>query len=146
METDQLLVRAYRLINLYNSTQKKPYTYSGGLVLFPAQSHMIEIIGNHPGVSQTRIAEEYMITKGAVSQIVTFLAQKELIVKKTSPKGGRTTELYLSDKGISVFNEHRERHREMTERIALLVEKIPPESLEILSRISDVIEDSIRNI
>lgn len=146
MDSNQLLVRAYRLINLYNSTQKKPHMYSCGLVMYPAQSHMIEIIGDCEGVTQTEIATEYMITKGAVSQIISFLEQNGLIIKKPSQKGGRSTELYLSDKGKSVFSEHRELHRVMTRRVAELADRIPPESIEILSQISDVIEENIRKM
>ena len=146
MDSFQLLTRAYRLINIYNSTLKKPRTYSGGLVLYPAQSHMIEIIGEDEGITATEIAAEFMITKGAVSQIISFLEQKELIVKKPSEKSGRATGLFLSDSGRAVLNEHRELHSEMLREIAVLAEQLPPEAVDILEKITDVIENNIRNI
>ena len=40
--------------------------YADGLILYPAQSHMIEIIGDSEGITLTEIAAEYRITKGAV--------------------------------------------------------------------------------
>lgn len=146
MNSEQLLTNAYKLINLYNATQKKPHTYAGGLVLYPAQAHMLEIIGNAPGIDQSGIAAEYMITRGAVSQIVSFLYQNGLIVKKASEKGGRSTGLYLSESGEDVFEEHRALHSGMLREISLLAEGLSPEAMEILEQITGVIEKNIRNI
>ena len=146
MESSELLTKAYRLINLYNAKAKKPHTYSNGMVLFPAQSHMIEIIGESGGITVTQIAEEYMITKGAVSQILRFLDEKGLVVRTPSPQGGRTTVLSLSEEGQRVLAEHRERHRSMTETVAALADRLPPELLAILEEIADTIEKNIRNM
>lgn len=146
MESAELLTKAYRLINLYNTKAKKPHTYSDGLVLYPAQSHMIELIGDNEGITVTQIAEQYMITKGAVSQIIKFLDEKGLICKKPSEKGGRTTELYLSSDGKRVMTEHREMHREMTEKIAALMDALTPETVEALSQIANIIEENIRTL
>lgn len=146
MESSELLTKAYRLINLYNVKAKKPHTYSGGLVLFPAQSHMIEMIGDSGGITVTQIAEEYMITKGAVSQILSFLDEKGLVVKTPSPRGGRTTVLSLSEKGQRVLAEHRALHQEMTGTVAALAGRLPPESLAILEEMADTIEKNIRHM
>jgi DNA-binding MarR family transcriptional regulator len=146
MDSGELLLKAYRLINLYNATQKKPRTYSGGLVLYPAQTHMLEIIGDSEGISQSMIASEYMITKGAVSQIISFLDKKELIEKKPSKEGGRSVGLYLSERGREIFAEHRELHSYMIAEVTRLAEKLPSEATEILLQIADVIEESIRKI
>ena len=146
MDAHPLLVKAYRLINLYNSTQKRPHTYSGDLVLYPAQAHMIELIGDEEGITLSEIAAEYMITKGAVSQTVSFLEQKELIYRKPSEKGGRSVGLYLSERGRDVLSEHRELHSDMIRRVGALAEQLPPESVSVLEQIADVIESNIRNM
>ena len=146
MNSGELLLKAYRLINLYNATQKKPHTYSGGLLLYPAQAHMLEIIGDSAGISQSMIAAEYMITKGAVSQSISFLDEKGLIVKKPSQDSGRGVGLYLSERGREIFAEHRELHSEMIAEVTRLAEKLPSEATEILLQMADVIEESIRKI
>ena len=146
MEPYELLTKAYRLINLYNTKSKKPHTYADGLILYPAQSHMIEIIGDSEGITLTEIAAEYRITKGAVSQIVSFLCDKGLVVKKPSGTGGRTTGLFLSDEGRRIREEHRELHREMVEKVSAMMERIPPDTLDILSGVADIIEENIINL
>lgn len=143
MDSQELLAKAYRLINLYNTKAKKPYTYSDGMTLYPAQSHMIEIIGENEGVTLTEIAAEYLITKGAVSQIVTFLTEKGLVIKKPLEEGGRKTGLYLSTEGRRILDEHRQRHREMIDAVTRLSAQLSPETLTVLSQIADVIEDNI---
>lgn len=146
MEPYELLTKAYRLINLYNTQSKKPHTYGDGLILYPAQSHMIEIIGDSEGITLTEIAAEYRITKGAVSQIVSFLCDKGLVIKKSSGTGGRTTGLFLSEDGRRIREEHRERHREMVEKVSAIMERIPPDTLDILSDVADIIEENIINL
>jgi Transcriptional regulators len=134
------------MINLYNSTQKKPHTYAGELVLYPAQAHMIEIIGSSPGIHLSEIADEYLITKGAVSQTISFLFKKGLILKKPSEKGGRSVGLFLSDLGKTVLEQHRALHRCMTDEVSRLAKGLSPEALDILTQIADVIEKNIRNM
>ena len=146
MEPYKLLKKAYRLMNLYNTQSKKPYTYAEGMTLYPAQSHMIEIIGDSEGITLTEIAAEYRITKGAVSQIVRFLCDKGLVIKKAAGTGGRRTGLYLSDPGRRIREEHRERHREMVEKVSAMMERLPPDTLVILSDVADVIEENIINL
>ena len=106
---------------------------------------MIEIIGEDEGITATEIAAEFMITKGAVSQIISFLEQKELIVKKPSEKGGRATGLFLSDSGRAVRNEHRELHSEMLDEITALTEQNRTEAVDILATNTDVTETNTRN-
>ena len=146
MNADQILIRSYRLINIYNSMQKKSHTYSCGLVLYPAQSHTVAIIGESEGISQSEIAAEYMITKGAVSQIVSFLEQKGLIIRKPSFKGGRTAGLFLTPLGKEIFREHRQLHGTMIDEISQLAEGLSPDAIDVLSRITDVIERNIRDM
>ena len=107
---------------------------------------MIEIIGDSEGITLTKIASEYRITKGAVSQIVSFLCDKGLVVKKPSGTGRRTTGLFLSDDGRRIREEHRERHREMVEKVSAMMARIPPDTLDILSDVADIIEENIINL
>ena len=107
---------------------------------------MIEIIGESEGITLTEIASAFMITKGAVSQVISFLEMKGLIVKKPSQKGGRATGLFLSDSGRAVFDEHRALHSGMLREVSALAERLPPEAIAILGQMADVIESGIRQI
>ena len=115
-------------------------------MLYPAQSHMIEMIGENEGITLTEIAAEYMITKGAVSQIISFLDQKGLIEKKPAQKGGRSTGLFLSESGKAVFNEHRQLHSGMLDEVNALAEQLPTEAVALLGKMADVIESNIRSM
>ena len=115
-------------------------------MLYPAQSHMIEIIGESEGITLTEIAAEYMITKGAVSQIISFLEQKGLIEQKPAQKGGRSTGLFLSESGKAVFNEHRQLHSGMLDEVNALAEQLPIEAVALLGKMADVIESNIRSM
>ncbi|MFW5487935.1 MAG: MarR family winged helix-turn-helix transcriptional regulator [Desulfovibrio sp.] len=60
-----------------------------GLSMYPAEVHMLETILELGGASITALARETGITKGAVSQLVGRLAEKNL-VEKTLDKDNRS--------------------------------------------------------
>ena len=91
-------------------------------------------------------AAEYLFTKGAVSQTVSFLEEKRLTVREPSPNGGRNQGLYLSETGQRVLAEHHALHGDMIAEISRLAGRLPPEAIEFLSQITDVIEENIRSI
>ena len=89
---------------------------------------------------------EHLLTKGAVSQTVSFLEEKRLTVREPSPKGGRNQGLYLSETGQRVLAEHHALHGDMIAEISRLAGRLPPEAIEFLSQVTDVIEENIRSI
>ena len=66
----------YRIINKYNQKAKLPKTYGTEDLLYMSEIHMIEIIGSEEEVTNGKLTKILGITKGAVSQTVTKLEEK----------------------------------------------------------------------
>lgn len=137
------LENVYRIINKYNQKMKKAKQYGTEDWLYPAEVHMIEIIGSHGEITTTRISSLLGITKGAVSQTTNKLAEKEMIIKKASKERTNEVLISLSKKGQTVFWYHQKLHEEMIKKVEDLLQEIPEENREVLQKILQSLEQSI---
>ena len=139
MDQAAFFTSAYRIINKYNAAAKRPRKYGKeGVVLYSAETHMVEVIGDAGKITTTQLAECMAITKGAVSQTTAKLLEKGMIRKEDKPNGFF---LSLTEKGQTVFTEHRSFHRQMTERIGAVLAAMTPESREGLQDILEVLDE-----
>ena len=65
-----------------------------GVKLHPSEIHLLLFLEDHPAVNATQIAQRFSVTKGAVSQTLTRLERKGVLIKGRNP--GSQTELDLS--------------------------------------------------
>lgn len=136
----------YRLINKYNQKTKTAKQYGTEDLLYPAEVHMIEIIGTYEKITTTKLAEVLGITKGAVSQITRKLLEKNLITKVPSKEKTNQVLISLTEKGSIVYSCHRDMHKEMLDKIDELLSELSDEEKNALNKIIRVIEESINDI
>lgn len=96
--------RAYDLMEEYDSL---PHQY-GDYVLYQAESHMIESIGMHAGITITRLAEESGKTRSACCQMVKKLRDKKWVEQIRNEKNNREYNLYLTEEGERILKNHAE--------------------------------------
>jgi DNA-binding MarR family transcriptional regulator len=114
-----------RTIHKYIQYEKKPQKYCSDLILTQPEIHTVAIIGDHEGISVTELAKVRGITKGAASQMIYRLEDKDLVEKRISPESDSKLNLYLTKKGKRARNEHRKMHETMGTKFALLMDGIP---------------------
>lgn len=84
---------------MYTGT-KKPHDYGTGEDYTHTEVHLLKCIADHPGITVTEIAYNYAKTKGAISQILKKLIEKDLILQKPSTEmGDKRIFLYLTPRG-----------------------------------------------
>lgn len=136
----------YRIINKYNQKTKKPKNYGTEDLLYAAEVHMIEVIGSHGQITTTKLAQVLGITKGAVSQTTNKLFQKNLIEKTNSAEKTNEVFISLSESGQQVFTYHRAMHSRMLEQLQDLLKEQTPESLQAISRVFEIIDESLDSL
>jgi DNA-binding MarR family transcriptional regulator len=114
-----------RTIHKYNQYEKKPQKYCSDILLTQPEIHTVAIIGDQEGISVTELAKVRGITKGAASQMVYRLEDKELVEKRISPESDSKLNLYLTKKGKKAREEHRKMHETMGTKFAALMDGIP---------------------
>lgn len=142
----QFLETVYRIMNLYNQKTRVPKHYGTEDLLYPAEVHLLELIGSGDGITTTQLAERLAITKGAVSQTTARLLDKQLVLKTPAP-GQRREQLFtLSEKGNIVYRHHRQLHQSMLERVEAVWRLLPQESRTVLEQLVAVLEDSLNEM
>ena len=114
-----------RTIHKYNQYEKKPQKYCADVMLTQPEIHTVAVIGDNEGISVTELAKVRGITKGAASQMIYRLEDKELVEKRISPESDSKLNLYLTKKGRKARDEHRKMHETMGTRFATLMDRVP---------------------
>lgn len=143
-EKDQDLLRQgwdlfTRMFMKYDVLEKSPVDIGSGDRFNGAQIHMIEAIGKGHGKTVTALSGYFMVTKGAVSQIVTRL-HKMGYVTKTKRKGNdKEIILELTGKGRVAFDMHEKYNESTVAELMKLRQKYSPEDILVfLNILNDV--------
>ncbi len=139
----QFLETVYWLMNRYNQKMKTPRHYGTDDLLYPAEVHLLEVIGGEAGITTTQLAERMAITKGAVSQTTARLLEKRLVDKTPAPGQKREQLFTLTGRGDTVLRHHRQLHRRMLEKSEAVWQQLPPESRSALEELVAVLENSL---
>lgn len=91
-----------RLIVNYDSV---PHNY-GSATLYQAESQIIHLVGHRPGITASEIAAIFKKTPSACSQLIRKLRKKELISQKRNKENNREYQLYLTENGVKIFEDH----------------------------------------
>lgn len=132
-----------RVLNKFLENQKKPRNYGLDELLYPSEVHTIMLIGQNPGTGVTEIASKCGITKGAVSQMVYKLEQKELISKETDPVDNKRVSLKLTNKGKIAFYSHERMHEKIDKQLLDFLDNLKPGQHKLLQQFLLLIESGI---
>ena len=73
-----------------------------GIILFQAESQMIKMIGNHPGITASEISKSFGKTGSASSQLIRKLKEKGWVRQERNEVNNRLYNLYLTDEGSAI--------------------------------------------
>jgi DNA-binding MarR family transcriptional regulator len=92
------------IINQFIFTERKKIFAFEGVSLYPSEIHLLLVINRDQPVNATRIADKLGITKGAVSQTITRLQKKGIIIKENDPHNKNELILSLTSLGRRAFD------------------------------------------
>ncbi len=132
-----------RVLNKALANQRKPRSYGLKEKLFPAEVHMVMLIGQYPSAGVTELAEKAGITKGAVSQMIQRLVNKRLIRKQISSESARRVDLELTNRGKVAFYSHERLHEEGDLELIKYIEGLKPAQVKVLEKFLMLAEQGI---
>lgn len=100
----------FKLYNELNSLIDGQQRNYNGIVLYPAEIHMLALIEENQDLNVTELAMKQNITKGALSKMVSKLIKKGLLVKFQQKGNSKNVYLHLTDLGKSAYNGHQTFH------------------------------------
>ena len=142
---NELLQMGLRIINRYNSMEKKARTYGTDVMLYPSEIHVIEAIGSSGGSTTTKLANILGITKGGISQTCSKLMQKGLI-EKSDGEGLNELIISLTEKGRTAYFGHQKLHKELIEKMNALSSGIDGTTMSTIRAILTAINDELTRL
>lgn len=108
--------------------------YGTGIPLYNSEIHMIKAIEENPGIHVFGLAELLGITKGAVSQTLTKLAKKGMVVKEADPEKLSRLRLTVTNLGRIAYENHQKSHEQLDERFDKALRGATKEEKAFLAR------------
>ena len=111
--TEQL----FEVIRLLEEENKKSRDYGTGVLITHGEALFLETVLRYPGENVSALSERLGITKGAVTQMVEKLSQKELI--GTVQRDGNKKEKYFrpTQKGVLTIQGRQTLHRQANQKL-----------------------------
>jgi len=128
-----------RIFMKYDILGKRPVDIGNGIKINASNIHTIEAIGKGYGNTVTSLSNYFMITKGAVSQVVSKL-QNDGYIKKIE-SNSKTVILELTDLGKSANKYHDKYNESIIQKLVLLENKYSFSEIEaFMSILTDIDE------
>ena len=110
--------------------------YGTGELYTSTEVHMVSRIEENPGITASKIAEDTLRTKSAVSQMIAKLETKGLVYRQKDPCNGKQHFLYVTDKGRYLSQCHKN-YDEKSVQIEALVTHFGIEAIESYVEVVD---------
>ena len=132
---------AYDLMSEYDSL---PHCY-GSVVLYQAEAYIVNLIGQHPGITVTQLAEILKKTTSACSQIVRKLRAKGFVEQIRNPDNNRLYNLELTQTGAEVFLAHISFNQECQVKTFELLKDFTDEELMVHLRVQRKLNEAYQD-
>lgn len=99
--------QVYKFVKIYNDYANAPRDYGTSEKVNMLSVHIMSDIEEHPGITVTELAEEWVRTKGSISQVIKNLDENGYIIKKKEGNNNKNVHLYPTSKGVELSLAHK---------------------------------------
>jgi DNA-binding MarR family transcriptional regulator len=131
----ELVASFIRLVNKYNALERSPLSYGTAHKFYHSERHMLDIVGDEPGLNITAFAQKAGVTKGAVSQVVTKLESKGALRRFKGKSNDKEIQLELTPLGERIYAQHQRVNQETINLLWDELEKHPQDKIAFLMEI-----------
>lgn len=121
-----------RLVSKYNALERIPVKLGSKHNLYHSERHMVDTIGDHPGMNVTEFARAVGVTKGAISQVVKRLETKGVVRRYKSSNNDKEVFIELTKEGQGLYEKHRRINEETMKPLYKELRKYPDDKVEYL--------------
>jgi DNA-binding MarR family transcriptional regulator len=143
-ELQDLIDLFLKILHLYSVIGRRPKDYGTGDLLYFTEIHTITMVGKNKRLNMTRLADIMGVTKGAISQTIRKLVNKNFILKSNTTNK-KEINLKLSEKGMVVYKGQESFQKELFTFAATLYEKAKPEDRELVKRLFIAISNNMES-
>ncbi len=133
---DIIARKLHDFINNILYFEKKNIFKCEGLTLYPSEIHLILLMSEIP-TNATHLADALKVTKGAVSQTLTRLEKKGVLLKKKDPYCRNELTLTFTDLGMEIFKQMKEMSNRMEKNLKKELTNFDDSELKTIDRFLD---------
>lgn len=130
--SEEIAKRIIELTNLMFSQAKKQVVKVRDVALYPSEVHMLLMIKNDIDTNATEMAKHLCLTKGAVSQTISRLEKKGIIIKTKDAYNKNELSLTLSELGNEVYAQCQSIRDSFMGKHLDYISKLTPNEKEIV--------------
>ena len=135
--------RISKTINKLIFLEKKSIVEVAGVRLFPSEIHLMLVIDAHRSINAVTMAGKLGISKGAVSQTLTRLENKGMLVKKKDPAYKNELTAHFTALGETALAEHRRLRAALLAEYDLYLDALPAADRRVIERFLQHVEGFI---
>lgn len=133
----------FTLIRQLEEARRKPKDYGGGTLLNHAEVQFLDTIARFPDKNVSGLSGQLGITKGAVTQLVTKLSQKNLILEVQREDNKKEKFFRLTPQGARVVTSHHLFHKEANDRLCTFMKTLTPDESAAVYRFLEFIKTCV---
>ncbi len=135
-----------RVINKILFLKKKDLFQFKGIKFYPAEIHLMLIIKDKSATNATKMAEWLGVTKGAVSQTMSRLENKGVLVKEKDPYNKNELTLTFTSFGTTALEFYSEIAKGMYQVHADYLDTFTKQEKEVIQRFLTGIESALKKL
>lgn len=132
-----------RVTHKYVQLEQKKRKFGTNTYLTRVEIHTIVVVAENPGISVTELAKKQGITKGAASQMIYKLVDKDMVEKRISPDSDSQVSLSVTENGKIAYEGHENFHRRNDTRFFKLLNDLPDDTYNNFSYVLGLIENAL---
>ena len=114
IDNQNLVNKIFETISKLTSLDRRRNIIYKDIKLYPSEIHLLLFIYHIQDKNITQIADHLGLTKGAISQTISRLNRKGIIIKETEPSQKNQLHIQFTDKG-KILMEHVNEFRNLLE-------------------------------
>ncbi|WP_312423457.1 MarR family transcriptional regulator [Anaerospora hongkongensis] len=138
-----MLESILRLSRKFFEAMKHPNNFGTDRLLYSSEIHTLEMIGKHPGITVTELADRQGISKSALPKLINKLIEKDLAYRYQETGNKKNVLLELTDKGRLAVQNHFKFHETFDSGIMQKLNSLTPEEYLFLNDILQELEQYI---
>jgi DNA-binding MarR family transcriptional regulator len=138
--TRKMMMQFIRINKKFQKFEKNPIEFGVGQKLYPSEIHILDAVGNNIGNNVTVLSQKFGITKGAVSQVVNKLHEKNLIKKEKILGNAKEVQLSLTNEGRNAFKIQDDLHKTFENEFFNYFKNLEQDKVDSFCEIMDKID------
>lgn len=138
---NEIVMKFNSIINKISRIEKKAIFSVDGIQLTVQQIHLIDLIGRFPDINITELANTSGVTKGAVSQKLSWLEKRKFIIKVRGEGNNKETFVKLTDLGWKAFKVHEKYHEKFDRELFDTIKNMSEENTELVNLILSKVDN-----